>query len=103
MVPRIGRASSLAVIILLLSSFAFAQGGTATINGTVYDQAKGVLPGVTVTVTNEATGITREAVTGAEGQFVLPTLSPGTYTVRAELSGFQAQTRSAVTLLIGQE
>ena len=56
---------------------AFAQGGTATINGTVFDQAKAVLPGVTVTITNEATGITREAVTGAEGQFVVPTLLAG--------------------------
>jgi hypothetical protein len=103
MVPRFGRASGLAIIVLSLSSLAFAQGGTATINGTVFDQAKGVLPGVTVTITNEATGITRDAVTSAEGQFVVPTLSPGTYTVRAELSGFQAQTRTGVTLLIGQE
>jgi len=35
---------------------AFAQGGTADISGTVFDQQKAVLPGVTVTVVNQATG-----------------------------------------------
>ena len=99
----IGRIGGLAIMLVLVSSSLFAQGGNAVINGTIYDQAKAVVPGVTVTVTNEATGITREAVTGAEGQFVVPTLTPGTYTLRADLSGFQAQTRTGLTLLIGQE
>ena len=69
----------------------------------MFDQGKAVLPGVTVTVTNQATGITRDTVTGAEGRFVIPTLLPGTYTVRAELSGFQTQTREGFVLRIGQE
>ena len=56
-----------------VASMAFAQGGSAVIAGTVFDQGKAVLPGVTVTVTNQATGITRDAVTGAEGRFVIPT------------------------------
>ena len=99
----IGRIGGLAIMLVLVSSSLFAQGGNAVINGTIYDQAKAVLPGVTITVTNEATGIAREAVTGEEGQFVVPTLTPGTYTVRADLSGFQAQTRTGLTLLIGQE
>ncbi len=93
MFTRLGHVAGLALVIAFLSSSAFAQGGSAVINGTIYDQAKAVLPGVTITVTNEATGITREAVTGDEGQFVVPTLTPGTYTVRAELSGFQTQTQ----------
>ena len=103
MFNRLGHVAGLALVIAFLSSSAFAQGGSAVINGTIYDQAKAVLPGVTITVTNEATGITREAVTGDEGQFVVPTLMPGTYTVRAELSGFQTQTRTGLVLLIGQE
>ncbi len=85
------------------SAAAFAQGGNSTISGTVFDQDKAVLPGVTVTVTNEATGISRDTVTGPEGLFVIPTLLPGTYTVRAELSGFQAQTREGLVLRVGQE
>jgi outer membrane receptor protein involved in Fe transport len=103
MLKRIGRISVLAALLGCVAATAFAQGGTATIIGTVYDQDKAVLPGVTVTVTNEATGITRETVTGDEGRFVIPTLTPGTYTVRAELTGFQPQTRTSMVLAIGQE
>ena len=87
-----GRVCTFAVAALCAATLAFAQGGSASINGTVFDSGKAVLPGVTVTVTNEATGIPRDTVTGGQGQFVIPTLAPGTYTVRAELSGFQTQT-----------
>ena len=102
MFKRIARTVGQTALLVGLAAPAFAQ-GDATILGTVFDQAKAVLPGVTVTVTNEATGIARDTVTGPEGDFVIPTLPPGTYTIAAELSGFQPQTRSGVTLLIGQE
>jgi outer membrane receptor protein involved in Fe transport len=91
------------VVVGCLVSTVVAQGGNAVINGTVFDQAKSVLPGVTVTVTNEATGISREAVSGPEGHFVVPTLMPGTYTIRTALPGFQGQTRTGMVLRIGQE
>ena len=103
MLKQIARVCVLAVLYGSLSSVAFAQGGSAAITGTVFDQDKAVLPGVTVTVTNEATGIARDTVTGAEGLFVMPTLVPGTYSVRAELAGFQTQERRGLVLNIGQE
>lgn len=81
----------------------FAQGGRAEIRGTVVDQGKGVLPGVTVTITDENTGISRNTVTSGDGTFVVPTLLPGTYTVKAELTGFQATTRTGLVLNVGQE
>ena len=82
---------------------AYGQGGRSEINGTVVDQTKGVLPGVTITATNEATGAERTAVTGPDGRFVIPTLLPGTYTLKAELQGFQTQTRTGLTVNVGQE
>ena len=82
---------------------AFAQGGRAEIAGVVLDQGKAVLPGVTVTVTNEGTGQNRQAVTGSEGKFAIPTLLPGTYTIKAELAGFEPTTRKGVVLQVGQE
>src|ERR1041384_4287143 len=82
---------------------AFAQGGRAEINGTVVDVQKAVLPGVTVTVTNEDTGLVREAVTDATGRYVIPQLLPGPYTVRAELSGFQPMVRNNMVVRVGEE
>jgi hypothetical protein len=92
--------------VLLLTALvapAFAQGGTAELNGTVLDQGKAVLPGVTVSVISEATGQARQAVTGAEGRFVIPTLVPGRYTIKAELQGFETTTRTGLVLNVGQE
>lgn len=92
-----------AFVVFLLASPAFGQGGRAEINGTVFDQAKAVLPGATVTVTDENTGLERTTVSGEEGRFVIPTLVPGRYTIKAELQGFQTATRTGVTLNVGQE
>src|SRR5688500_1711297 len=77
------------MLILAFASGAFAQGGRSEINGTVLDAGKAVLPGVTVTATNQNTGLTRSAVSSGEGKFTIPTLLPGTYTIKAELQGFQ--------------
>jgi hypothetical protein len=80
-----------------------AQGGRAEINGTITDAQKAVLPGVTVTVTNEETGLMREAVTDGTGRYVIPQLLPGPYTIKAELSGFQPMTRSNTVVRVGEE
>ena len=80
-----------------------AQGGRAEINGTVTDAQKAVLPGVTVTVTNEETGLMREAITDGAGRYVIPQLLPGPYTIKADLSGFQPMTRSNMVVRVGEE
>ncbi len=80
-----------------------AQAGRGEVNGTVFDEGKGVLPGVTITVINEEQGTTRSAVTGDEGRYVMATLLPGLYTLRAELPAFQTQERRGLRLSVGQE
>ncbi|HSL23924.1 MAG TPA: TonB-dependent receptor [Vicinamibacterales bacterium] len=82
---------------------AFGQAGRAEMNGTVYDAAKAVLPGATVTVTHEETGVQRTVTANDAGRFVIPTLSPGVYTVTVEMPGFQTQTRRGLPLSVGQE
>lgn len=69
---RIERAGAIVAVVGCIATTAFAQGGVATFSGTVFDQGKAVLPGATITVTNEATGITREAVTGPRGPVRCP-------------------------------
>ena len=62
----------LALLLLLIGHVAHAQSASGDIQGTVVDQSGAVLPGVTITVTNTATGVQRELVTDAEGRFAAP-------------------------------
>ena len=82
------------LVLLLIPAFAGGGGQTAgTITGTVQDASGGVLPGVSVTARNSATGLTRMVVTRQDGRFVLAALIPGTYELRAELAGFKPNVR----------
>src|SRR5258706_3147061 len=74
----------------------------ATLSGTVKDTQGGVLPGVTITATNEASGNTFLAVSDGAGAFRIP-LRIGTYRLTAELAGFGTVTRSGLQLLVGQQ
>src|SRR5690349_17872450 len=88
---------------LLAGSSAFAQNlAISRLTGPVKDAQGAVLPGVTVTATSPALIGTQVAVTEANGSYQFPALPPGTYTLKFELSGFQAQTRQNITLAISQ-
>ena len=86
-----------ALCTVMIASLAYAQ-ATSTFNGRVVDNSDAVLPGVTVTVTNTATGVVRTSVTNAEGQYFLPGLEPGAYQVKTELAGFAESLRDNVRL-----
>ena len=76
---------------------------TADLTGVVYDQSRAVLPGATVTATNTETNQARSATTDGVGRFTVPALPPGVYNVKAELSGFTAETQQHVVLRLGTE
>jgi hypothetical protein len=101
--PKIVRGLFLLSLLPISSLPAFAQLDTATVVGTVADSQKGVLPGVTVTARNVATGFTRTGVSGDDGGYRLAALPPGAYEFKAELSGFSVVTRQGVTLTAGSE
>ena len=65
-----------------------AQQFTGGVRGAVRD-ANGVVPGVAVTITNEATNIAREVVTNDVGQYNFPAVPPGTYTLKVQISRIQ--------------
>ncbi len=102
--PRRGRrgicAGAAVAAALLLATPAFAQYGQ--IEGTVADSTGAVLPGATVTATNDATGVSRSAVTDAGGGYRLPALLPGAWSVTAELTGFGTVVNQSVALSIQQ-
>lgn len=75
---------------------------TASLIGLVKDQQGDVVPGVTLTAKNTATGLTRQTTTDSDGTFSIVLLPPGIYDVTAELSGFAPQTLKGIRLTIGQ-
>lgn len=77
--------------LLLVAVAADAQTFRGGISGRVVDESGGVLPGVTVTATNVATGLSRTTVSSSSGVFTLPDLPLGSYTVEAAIEGFQPQ------------
>jgi len=66
-----------------------AQQFTGGVRGAVRD-ANGVIPGVAVTLTNEATNITRDTVTNEVGQYNFPAVTPGVYTLKTQLTGYKS-------------
>jgi hypothetical protein len=87
--------------LLLIPAHALAQ-ATGAITGLVTDISGGVLPGVTVDVTNEETAQARTAVTGADGFFAIPLLNPGRYQVKATLNGFRTTLREHVAVVVNE-
>ena len=79
-----------------------AQVTTATLVGLVRDTSAAVIPGATVVATHEGTGVARDSVTDANGEFVLSALPSGPYTVRIELSGFKTISQQGMQLGAGQ-
>lgn len=77
-----------ALAILGLAAGALAQTFQGSIRGLITDTDGGVLPGVSVTLENEGTGVTRTAVSNAVGEYVFANVQPAAYTLSAELSGF---------------
>ena len=87
----------LLLIPILIPTLAFAQAGsTAQIAGTVKDDTGGVLPGVTITVTQTATSFTRTAVSDETGGYVLPNLPVGPYRLEATLQGFRSYVQTGI-------
>lgn len=90
---RLAMASAL---IAFAAATAFGQGLQTSVVGVVRDTTGGVIPGVSVTVTNLATAVARTTVTDAEGNFFASSLVAGAYVVSAELSGFKTAVRQNV-------
>jgi hypothetical protein len=68
----------------------------------IVDASGAMVPGVTVVVTHEPTGVAREVVSDGQGHFRAPLLPVGPYTVKAALAGFQSFEQAGIQLTIGQ-
>jgi hypothetical protein len=90
-----------AFLLTLAATAVSAQDARGAINGTVTDPSGGIVPGVTIRVTNADTGVSVEATTNAHGAYDVPFLLPGSYSVSAELEGFKKATRFGIRVDVG--
>lgn len=94
--------SLICCLLLIFPSAAFSQTTTGTIGGSVRDSSGGILPNVTVNVSNVQTGVAYPARTNAEGLYVAPLLPPGDYVVSVEMPGFRKYVESGLKLDVQQ-
>ncbi len=93
---------SLLIVMLLLSLPIMAQETTGNITGTVRDQSGGVIPGATVTITNQETEREMVIATDAAGVYRAEDLQPGRYTVGFQATGFSSGQVNDIQVLLGR-
>ncbi|MBM3785265.1 MAG: carboxypeptidase regulatory-like domain-containing protein, partial [Acidobacteria bacterium] len=81
----------------------YGQGNTGSIVGTVTDPTSAVVPNARITVTNIRTGVKSENPTDGQGNFIFNFLSPGTYRVEGEVTGFKKFVRDQINLETGRQ
>jgi hypothetical protein len=97
----------LSIFSLLLALLAFpislhAQGTTSRVTGTVEDNSGALVAGATVTLTNEATGISLTTETSDAGTYTFDLIQVGNYTVTVEKSGFKKAVSTKNTVNVNQ-
>jgi hypothetical protein len=96
------RLLSCTLLSLLASATLTAQVDQASLNGTVIDATRSVVPGAKVEVVSNSTGIRRETLTGPAGSYHVPELAVGSYNVTISKEGFHAAQIKAVQLEVGE-
>ncbi len=105
---RHARTTLLATIFLLaalaaLPCVAAAQALYGALTGTVTDKTGAVVPNVAITVTSQDTGAVRTTTTGAQGDYLVPSLLPGTYTVSLTSPGFAGFTQKNIAVEVNRQ
>jgi hypothetical protein len=94
------------LVVLIFSAPIIAtsqQAANATLTGTITDPQGAVVSGVSVTATQQVTGIKRETVSNDDGLYVLSNMAPGDYELRVQAAGFKTKvSKSDVSLKVGQ-
>ena len=92
----------LLAVVLLSAASAFSQQGATEIRGRVVDTQGAAVPGATVIVKNQDTGMFRETVSSTDGTYFVSGIVPGVYEVSAELQGFKKLGLKDIRLEIGK-
>ena len=92
------------LLLLLACIFSFCLSATAqqaTLVGTVTDPSGAAVPNAVITITNLESGVTRTVQTSDGGQYVIPDLNIGHYSVKAQANGFKVEEQKNVVVQVG--
>lgn len=101
MILRVRLAVVLAAALWLLPAAVSGQALYGSVTGTIADDSGASVPGVTVDLTNEGTGLEVTTVTDDQGSYTLRNVLPGSYTLRAALQGFKAFVQTGIAVTAG--
>jgi Carboxypeptidase regulatory-like domain/TonB-dependent Receptor Plug Domain len=90
-----------AILFFLLCSNLHAQYENGSVVGTIRDKSGAGIPNAVVTITNNATAVATKASTNAEGDYEVPSLHVGVYTIAATSSGFTNAVANNITVSVG--
>jgi hypothetical protein len=96
------RSLGLVGVVCVLAPLAFGQGANGTITGTITDPTGSVIPGASVEATNVDTGAAYTAASTSTGNFTVPNLPVGTYTLSVKAAGFKAYTHPNLAIAATQ-
>jgi len=88
--------------LIWIGGVALAQENNAELRGRVLDSQGATIAGATLTITNQATGVYRQAASGEDGTYFMTALTPGIYSLVAESPGFKKYSRSGIRLDLGR-
>ena len=95
-------AQALALVLFMRGAASGQAPGTGAITGRVFDPAGLVVSGAKVSVVNDSTQVTRSILTAPTGEFIVPLLGPGSYSVTVSASGFEEKTARAVSVVVSE-
>ena len=92
------RIAVLIVFVMVFANALFAQSFQGGLRGTIRDQAGAIIPGVEVSLINEATNAGRNTITNETGEFVFAAVAPGTYKMHIMMAGFKTFDRAGINI-----
>src|ERR1700744_6814230 len=90
----------LGLLIAVGSIKAIAQYEDGSLSGTIHDASGAVVPNATITVTNVNTGITAKVVSNSSGDYEVPSLHVGVYSIKAEATGFASAEAKNISIAV---
>ena len=102
-IPYLGNVIVSMFLLFTLSLALHAQTTATTLYGEIQDATGGILSGVAVELAHEATGVTRSVQSDSTGQFAVPVLPNGSYTLTATHPGFKTEVIRGIQLEVGKK